>query len=103
MMLCFESKENDFKLKTVTGSQCSWWRMAVMRCQGLVRVRTLAAEFCTYCSLLSNFAETPKRRGIAVVYSGGYEGGDMKRVESIMTTRFLSSEVVVVKIMRMDK
>ena len=64
MMLCFESKENDFKLKTVTGSQCSWWRMAVMRCQGLVRVRTLAAEFCTYCSLLSNFAETPKRRAL---------------------------------------
>ena len=27
----------------------------------------------------------------------------MKRVESIMTTRFLSSEVVVVKITRMDK
>jgi hypothetical protein len=40
-----------------------------MRCQGLVQVRTLAAEFCTHCSLLSN-----EEKGIAVVLSGGYEG-----------------------------
>ena len=47
-----------------------------MCCQGLVQVRTLAAEFCTYWSLSRVLEGSPDRTPLTVIQVGGDEGMD---------------------------
>lgn len=53
-------------------SQWWWMRVRVMCCQGLVLVRTLAAEFCT----VQGFTWNPRQDSITVIHPGCDESTD---------------------------
>lgn len=47
-----------------------------LSCQGLVQVRTLAAELCTHWSRSRALLDTHEQDSIAVIQTGGDEGMD---------------------------
>lgn len=50
-----------YEIQDLTGSQWKWMRVGMICCQGLVLVRTLAAEFCKYWSLSRTLLGTTDR------------------------------------------